>query len=86
MPEESDVEKKYKWKLIASRPAGRAKIRWMHHVVKDNQAVKIVNWKRCAQDRNTVDSRLSASGLTALRLNRGNVFLKKIFSVSITFV
>jgi hypothetical protein len=28
---------------------------------------------------NTVDSRLSARGLTALRLNRGNVFLKKIF-------
>jgi hypothetical protein len=26
---------------------------------------------------NTVDSRLSARGLTALRLNRGNVFLKK---------
>jgi hypothetical protein len=25
----------------------------------------------------TVDSRLSARGLTALRLNRGNVFLKK---------
>jgi hypothetical protein len=27
----------------------------------------------------TVDSRLSARGLTALRLNRGNVFLKKKF-------
>jgi hypothetical protein len=27
----------------------------------------------------TVDSRLSARGLTALRLNRGNVFLKKTF-------
>jgi hypothetical protein len=25
----------------------------------------------------TVDSRLSVRGLTALRLNRGNVFLKK---------
>jgi hypothetical protein len=29
--------------------------------------------------RYTVDSRLSARGLTALRLNRGNVFLKKKF-------
>jgi hypothetical protein len=28
---------------------------------------------------NTVHSRLSARGLTALRLNRGNVFLKKTF-------
>jgi hypothetical protein len=27
----------------------------------------------------TVDSRLSARGLTAFRLNRGNVFLKKKF-------
>jgi hypothetical protein len=27
----------------------------------------------------TVDSRLSARGLTALRLKRGNVFLKKKF-------
>jgi hypothetical protein len=27
----------------------------------------------------TVDSRLSARGLTALRLNRGNVFVKKKF-------
>jgi hypothetical protein len=27
----------------------------------------------------TVDSRLSARGLTALRLNRGSVFLKKKF-------
>jgi hypothetical protein len=27
----------------------------------------------------TVDSRLSARGLTALQLNRGNVFLKKKF-------
>jgi hypothetical protein len=27
----------------------------------------------------TVDSRLSVRGLTALRLNRGNVFLKKKF-------
>jgi hypothetical protein len=27
----------------------------------------------------TVDSRLSARGLTALRLNRGNIFLKKKF-------
>jgi hypothetical protein len=52
MPEGRDVKKVCKWKLIASRPAGRAKIRWMDNVLKDIQAVKIVNWKRCAQDRN----------------------------------
>jgi hypothetical protein len=34
---------------------------------------------QCDFQQNTVDSRLSARGLTALRLNRGNVFLKKKF-------
>jgi hypothetical protein len=52
MPEERDVKKIYKWKLIASRPVGCPTIRWMDNVMKDIQAVKIVNWKRCAQDRN----------------------------------
>jgi hypothetical protein len=52
MSEERDVKKVYKWKLIASRPVGRPKIRWMDNVMKDIQAVKIVNWKRCAQARN----------------------------------
>jgi hypothetical protein len=32
-----------------------------------------------SQYENTVDSRLSARGLTALRLNRGKLFLKKKF-------
>jgi hypothetical protein len=26
--------------------------RWMDNVVKDIQAMKIINWKRCAQGRN----------------------------------
>jgi hypothetical protein len=34
---------------------------------------------RVALNESTVDSRLSARGLTALRLNRGNVFFKKKF-------
>jgi hypothetical protein len=52
MPEERDVKKIYKWKLIASTPFGCPRIRWMDNVMKDIQAMKIVNWKRCAQDRN----------------------------------
>jgi hypothetical protein len=52
MPEEKDLKKIYQWKLIASRAVGRPKIRWMDNVMKDIQAMKIVNWKRCAQDRN----------------------------------
>jgi hypothetical protein len=43
MPEERDVKT---IKLIASRPVGQPKIRWMDNVMKDIQAMKIVNWKR----------------------------------------
>jgi hypothetical protein len=38
--------------MIASRPVGPPKIRWMDNVMKDIQAMKIVNWKKCEQDRN----------------------------------
>jgi hypothetical protein len=46
MPEDRDAKKIYKWKLIASRPVGQPKIRRMDNVMKDIQAMKIVNWKR----------------------------------------
>jgi hypothetical protein len=52
IPEERDVKGIYKLKLIASRAAGRPKIRWLDNVMKSIQAMKIVNWKRCARDRN----------------------------------
>jgi hypothetical protein len=32
VPEEKDVNKTCEWKLIASRPVGRPKIRWMQNV------------------------------------------------------
>jgi hypothetical protein len=40
----------------ASRPVRRPKIRWMNNVMKSIQAMKIDNWKRCAQDRNKWNS------------------------------
>jgi hypothetical protein len=52
MFEERDIKKIYKWKLIASRPVGRPKIRRMDDVMKGIQTMKIVNWKRGAWDRN----------------------------------
>jgi hypothetical protein len=52
MPKERGVKKIYKWRLIASRPVGRPKISWMDNVMKDIRAMKIVNWKTSAQDRN----------------------------------
>jgi hypothetical protein len=51
-----DVKKIYEWKLIASRPIGGPKIRWMDNVMKDIQRAKIVNWKKCAQDTNKRES------------------------------
>jgi hypothetical protein len=42
------AEQREKWKLIASRPVGRQ----MDKVMKGIQTLKIVNWKRCAHDRN----------------------------------
>jgi hypothetical protein len=42
MSEERDVNKIYKWKLMASKPVGRPKIRWLDNVIKHIQAMKIV--------------------------------------------
>jgi hypothetical protein len=33
-------------KLIASRPLGGPKIIWMDNVMKDSQAMKVLNWKK----------------------------------------
>jgi hypothetical protein len=69
MPEERDVKNIYKWKLIASRPVGRLKIRWMDNVMKDIQAMKIVNWERCAQDRSKWKS-IAEQAKTRVELQR----------------
>jgi hypothetical protein len=34
------------WKLIASIPVGRRKIKWLDNVMKDTKAMKAVNWKK----------------------------------------
>jgi hypothetical protein len=46
MAVERDVKRIYKWELIASRPVGRPKIRWMDNVMKGIQVMRIVNWER----------------------------------------
>jgi hypothetical protein len=43
--------KKYKRKLMASGPVGRPKIRWVDNVMRDIEAMKIVNWKKYSQDK-----------------------------------
>jgi hypothetical protein len=52
VPEERNVKKIYKWKLIDSIPVGRPNIRWMDNVMIDIQAVKIGNRERFVQNRN----------------------------------
>jgi hypothetical protein len=47
MPEERYVKKIYKWKLIGSRQVGCPKIRRTDNVMKNIQAMKVINWKRC---------------------------------------
>jgi hypothetical protein len=47
VPEERDVKKIYKWKLIASRLVGSQKIRSTENVMKNIQAMKVIKWKRC---------------------------------------
>jgi hypothetical protein len=56
MPEEREVKIICKWKLVTSRPVGRSKNRWMDNVMKDIQAMKIVNLKRCEQDKSKLKS------------------------------
>jgi hypothetical protein len=53
MAEVRGVKKMRQWKLVASRPVGR----WMATAMKDTQAMKILDWKRCAQDRTVASSR-----------------------------
>jgi hypothetical protein len=45
IPEERDFKKIYKLKAITARPFESSEITWMDTVMKDMQAVKIVNWK-----------------------------------------
>jgi hypothetical protein len=52
IPDKRDVKEIYKWKLIAWRPIGRPKIRLMVNVMEGIEAMKTVNWKRWAEDRN----------------------------------
>jgi hypothetical protein len=52
IPEERDVKKICKWKLIASRPVECPKIIWKDNVIKGIQVMKFANWKKCVWDRN----------------------------------
>jgi hypothetical protein len=64
-----------------ARPEGLGKLKKKKKKISDLNGARTRDFPACrmAPQPYTVDSRLSARGLTALRLNRGNVFLKKKF-------
>jgi hypothetical protein len=53
MPQEREVTRIYKWKLLASRPIGRPKTRWEDDIRKDLQTMRIENWKKSVLDRDS---------------------------------
>jgi hypothetical protein len=51
MQETRMVKAMYSWQPISRRPIGRPKIRWEDDVRKDQQKLKVPNWKTLFQDR-----------------------------------
>jgi hypothetical protein len=51
MSKTSVVKKKYIWKPLTRRPAGRPKSRWEDDIRNDMRRMKIVKWTEQVQDR-----------------------------------
>jgi len=53
MAEDSIVQKIKRWKPMYKRPFGRPKTRWEDGVLEDIKSIKICNWKKVAQNRDS---------------------------------
>jgi hypothetical protein len=51
IPKEREFARMYKWKPFASRPIERPNDRWEDDVGKDQQTMKIKNWKKIVLNR-----------------------------------
>ena len=51
MAEDNIVQKIKRWKPMSKRPIGRPKTRWEDYVLEDKKIIKISNWKKVAQNR-----------------------------------
>ena len=53
MAEDNNVQKIKSWKLMYKRPIGRPKTRWEDDVLEDIKSMKVSNWKKVAQNRDS---------------------------------
>jgi len=53
MTEDNIVQKIKRWKPMSKRQSGRHKTRWEAGVLEDIKSIKISNWKKVVQDRNS---------------------------------
>ena len=53
MTEDNIVQKIKSWKTMSTGPIGRPKTRWEAGVLEDIKSIKISNWKKVVQDRNS---------------------------------
>ena len=53
MVEDNIVQKIQRWKPVSKRQAGRPKTRWENDVLADLKSIKIGNWKKVAQNRDS---------------------------------
>jgi hypothetical protein len=51
MAEDNIAQKIKRWKPMSKRPKGRPKTRWEDDVLEDIKSIKISNWKKVAQNR-----------------------------------
>ena len=53
MAEDNIVQKIKRWKPMAKRPIGRPKTRWEGDVLDNIRSMKVHNWKKVAQNRDS---------------------------------
>jgi len=54
MAEDNIVQKIQRWKPMPKRPTGRPKTRWQDDVLEDIMSINISNWKKVAQNRDSL--------------------------------
>jgi hypothetical protein len=53
MTEDNIVQRIKRWKHMSKRPVGRPETRWENEVLEDIENVKVRNWKKAAQNRDS---------------------------------
>jgi hypothetical protein len=53
MTEDNNAQKIKRWNPMSKRPIGRPKTRWEDDVLEDTKSIKIGNWKKVVQNRDS---------------------------------